>query len=144
MKHNSLQKQLIAQFYRGNIPAFVLAVAAALASGSLNIILSWIIQQLIDAASSVPGTHSLAELAEISGGLVLLCIALSLLKFAAQPRFITRAMRQYKDFAFQKLMEKSIAKRLDGITTFCLQIFPVLSADIRIWSTVRGITIWAE
>lgn len=40
MKHNSLQKQLIAQFYRGNIPAFVLAVAAALASGSLNIILS--------------------------------------------------------------------------------------------------------
>ena len=106
---NGLQKQLIRQFYRGNIPAFVLAVAAALAAGSLNIILSWIIQQLIDAASGIPGAHSLAELAKISGGLVALCVALSLLKYAAQPRFIARAMRQYKDFAFHKLMEKSIA-----------------------------------
>ena len=109
MGRNGLQKQLIRQFYRGNIPAFVLAVAAALAAGSLNIILSWIIQQLIDAASGIPGAHSLAELAKISGGLVALCVALSLLKYAAQPRFIARAMRQYKDFAFHKLMEKSIA-----------------------------------
>lgn len=109
MGRNGLQKQLIRQFYRGNIPAFVLAVAAALAAGSLNIILSWIIQQLIDAASGIPGARSLAELAKISGGLVALCVALSLLKYAAQPRFIARAMRQYKDFAFHKLMEKSIA-----------------------------------
>ena len=109
MGRNGLQKQLIRQFYRGNIPAFVLAVAAALAAGSLNIILSWIIQQLIDAASGLPGARSLAELAKISGGLVALCVALSLLKYAAQPRFIARAMRQYKDFAFHKLMEKSIA-----------------------------------
>lgn len=109
MGRNGLQKQLIRQFYRGNIPAFVLAVAAALAAGSLNIILSWIIQQLTDAASGIPGARSLAELAKISGGLVALCVALSLLKYAAQPRFIARAMRQYKDFAFHKLMEKSIA-----------------------------------
>ncbi len=84
MGRNGLQKQLIRQFYRGNIPAFVLAVAAALAAGSLNIILSWIIQQLIDAASGIPGARSLAELAKISGGLVALCVALSLLKYAAQ------------------------------------------------------------
>ena len=116
MGRNGLQKQLIRQFYRGNIPAFVLAVAAALAAGSLNIILSWIIQQLIDAASGIPGAHSLAELAKISGGLVALCVALSLLKYAAQPRFIARAMRQYKEFAFRKLMDKSVFSFRDEST----------------------------
>ncbi len=35
MKHRSLKKQLTAQFYRGNLPAFALAVFAALAGGSL-------------------------------------------------------------------------------------------------------------
>ena len=32
-----------------------------------------------------------------------------LLKYASEPRFIEKAMRQYKDFAFQKLTEKSIS-----------------------------------
>ena len=35
--------------------------------------------------------------------------ALMLLKYASEPRFIEKAMRQYKDFAFQKLTEKSIS-----------------------------------
>ena len=51
----------------------------------------------------------LGMLAKLSGGFVLLCAALFLLKYASEPRFIERAMRQYKDFAFQKLTEKSIS-----------------------------------
>ena len=113
MKRKSMKKQLTAQFYRGNLPIFCLAVFAALASGSLNIILSWIMQQLIDAASGVAGALPLAELIRLTGAFVLLCTVLSLLKYAAEPRFVSRAMRQYKDFAFQKLTEKSISSFRD-------------------------------
>lgn len=86
---------------------------AALASGSLNLILSWIIQQLMDTAAGKSGALSFRTLLLISAGFVLLCAGLSLLNYASQPRFLERAMRQYKDFAFKKLIGKSISSFRD-------------------------------
>lgn len=108
-----LEKQLRAQFFYKNIPIFCLAVFAALASGSLNLILSWIIQQLMDTATGESGALSFRTLLLISAGFVLLCAGLSLLNYASQPRFLERAMRQYKDFAFKKLIGKSISSFRD-------------------------------
>lgn len=108
-----LGKQLRAQFFYKNIPNFCLAVFAALAAGSLNLILSWIIQQLMDTAAGKSGALSFRTLLLISAGFVLLCAGLSLLNYASQPRFLERAMRQYKDFAFKKLIGKSISSFRD-------------------------------
>lgn len=108
-----LGKQLRAQFFYKNIPIFCLAVFAALAAGSLNLILSWIIQQLMDTAAGESGALSFRTLLLISAGFVLLCAGLSLLNYASQPRFLERAMRQYKDFAFKKLIGKSISSFRD-------------------------------
>lgn len=108
-----LGKQLRGQFFYKNIPIFCLAVFAALAAGSLNLILSWIIQQLMDTAAGTSGALSFRTLLLISAGFVLLCAGLSLLNYASQPRFLERAMRQYKDFAFKKLIGKSISSFRD-------------------------------
>ena len=108
-----LGKQLRGQFFYKNIPIFCLAVFAALAAGSLNLILSWIIQQLMDTAAGKSGALSFRALLLIIAGFVLLCAGLSLLNYASQPRFLERAMRQYKDFAFKKLIEKSISSFRD-------------------------------
>lgn len=108
-----LGKQLRAQFFYKNIPIFCLAVFAALAAGSLNLILSWIIQQLMDTAAGASGALSFRTLLLISAGFVLLCAGLSLLNYASQPCFLERAMRQYKDFAFKKLIGKSISSFRD-------------------------------
>ena len=116
MRNKPLKKQLTAQFYRRNIPLLCIAGFGALVSGSLNLVLSWIMQQLIDAASGVPGALPIGTLAKISGAFVLLCVAAFLLDYVSQPRFIERAMRQYKDFAFQKLTEKSISSFRDEST----------------------------
>lgn len=108
-----LGKQLRGQFFYKNIPIFCLAVFAALAAGSLNLILSWIIQQLMDTAAGKSGALSFRTLLLISAGFVLLCAGLSLLNYASQPRFLERAMRQYKDFAFKRLIGKSISSFRD-------------------------------
>ena len=119
MKRKSLKRELTAQFYRGNAANFAVAAFAALAGGSLNLIVSWIMQQLIDAASGTEGALPLRVLTEISGAFILLCVALFLLKFASEPRFIEKAMRQYKDFAFQKLTEKSVSSfRKESAATY--------------------------
>ena len=108
-----LGKQLRGQFFYKNIPIFCLAVFAALTAGSLNLILSWIIQQLMDTAAGESEALSFRTLLLISAGFVLLCAGLSLLNYASQPRFLERAMRQYKDFAFKKLIGKSISSFRD-------------------------------
>lgn len=109
----TLGKRLRGQFFYKNIPIFCLAVFAALAAGSLNLILSWIIQQLMDTAAGKSGALSFRTLLLISAGFVLLCAGLSLLNYASQPRFLERAMRQYKDFTFKKLIGKSISSFRD-------------------------------
>ncbi len=129
--HKTLEKQLRAQFYRGNRGVFALAVFAALAGGTLNLIVTWLMQQLIDAASGAPGALPLAALAEITGGFVVLCAVLFLLKYASEPRFIARAMRQYKELAFQKLTGKSIASFRDESTAAYLSALTNDAASVE-------------
>ena len=116
MRNKPLKKQLISQFYYRNVPVLCVAVFSSLVSGTLNLILSWIIRQLIDAALGVQGALPLDVLAKICGGFLLLCIAAFLLDYISVPFYIRRAMRQYKDFAFQKLTEKSISSFRDEST----------------------------
>ena len=116
MKRKSLKRELVAQFYRGNRAAFFIAVFASLATGTLNLILSWILQQLIDTASGVSGALSLGTLAIVTGGFILLCAIFQLFRLASEPKFIARAIRNYKDFAFQRLTEKRLSSFRDEQT----------------------------
>lgn len=136
MKRKTQCRELAAQFYRGNRLTFAVAAFAALTAGSLNLILSWLIQQLIDTASGMPNARPLGTLALLSAGMVGLCIAVTLVRYAAEPRFLEKAMRQYRDFAFQKLTEKSIASFRDESTA------SYLSALTNDTATVEASPIW--
>lgn len=126
-----LKKELSAQFYRGNRAMLVLAIFAALGKGSLNLILSWVLQQLINAASGLPEALPLPQLAKITVGFVVLCVVLCLLQYVSEPQFIVRAMRQYKDFAFKKLTEKSISSFREESTATYLSALTNDAASIE-------------
>lgn len=125
---NDISKQLRAQFYKGNYVWFLIALFSSLAAGSLNLILSWIIKQLIDTISNVNTVVSLKNMAEISILFILLCIFLGLLDYIAQPRYLKRAITQYKNFAFKKLTEKNISSFKDEN---CATYISTLSNDIN-------------
>ena len=131
MRSNALKGQLKAQFYRGNRLMLALAMLAALAGGSLNLIVSWLMQQMIDAASGAASAMPLGRLAGLTGGFVLLCLALELLKYASEPRFIEKAMRQYKEFAFQRLTEKSLSSFKDESTATYLSALTNDAASVE-------------
>ena len=131
MKTKPLKKQLEAQFYHKNIPALCLAVFSSLIGGSLNLIVSWLMMQLIDAASGVPGALPIGTLAMLSGGFVVLCIAVFLLEYISMPRYIERAMLQYKNFAFRKLTEKGISSFRDESTATYLSALTNDSTSIE-------------
>ncbi len=103
------RRPYIRQFYRGNRVACLFAVLSSMFVQAQNLMMSWILQQLIDAVAGVPGVQTLKTLALYTSGMMG-CVAMGgLANYASKPRFLEKAMRQYKEYAFERLMEKNIA-----------------------------------
>lgn len=101
-------KMLRKQFYKGNKIAFGVAVFSALFVGMINLMASWLIQQFVDTISGVEGALALDILSVLTAGLVLLVIVFGMLEYVSKPRFMKKAIQQYKEFAFETLLKKNI------------------------------------
>lgn len=109
MKNNIPRKEYTDQFYKRNRIAFSLALLMTLCTGALNFGITWVVQQMLDAVSGEPEALALPILGMLSAGIVLLIIVFKLITYVSKPRFMQRAMMQYKDYAFKKLTTKSIS-----------------------------------
>ena len=109
MNRNSLRKSYTSQFYKGNKIAFFVAFLVSLLTVSLNLGITWLLQQMLDAVSGEPNALSLSVLGLLAAGIVLLIVLFKLISYWSEPRFMQRAMLQFKDYAFGNLTKKSIS-----------------------------------
>ena len=105
----ALKHDLRQQIIRGNRGCFLLAVTATLWGAGMNLALSWMMQQLTDTAMGSSASYSLRKLAMISVLILVGCILSSVLLWYSKPRFLAKAMEQYKNYAFQELVKKNIS-----------------------------------
>ena len=103
-----MKKMYVKQFYKGNKCAFIVSVFTALLSGLLALMVSFLMQQLIDTISGVPGALPLKILVLITGGLMLGVVLLEMMDYLSRPRFMKKAMEQYKEYVFDRLIRKNI------------------------------------
>ncbi len=108
MKNKRLRKEYTSQFYKGNKLLFSVVLLVTLLTGSLNLGITWILQQILDAISGETGALSFSVLGLYTLGIVLLIVLFKLIMYGTEPRFMRRAMLQYKNYAFGKLTKKSI------------------------------------
>lgn len=108
MKHKN-RKEYISQFYRHNQLLFFLAFLISLLTDALNLGITWLLQQMIDTVSQVPGAMSISTLAILTAVLLVLIILFKVLYYWTHPQFMRRAMLQYKDFVFRRLTKKSVS-----------------------------------
>ena len=108
MPADTINRQLRGSFYRGNRLAFALAAAGVLMGAVLNLIISWLMQQLIDTAAGTSGALPFRILVRACGGFFLLLFCGSAFVYCAKPRFLATAMEQYKNCAVTQLMQKSV------------------------------------
>ena len=87
MNADSVARALRGSFYRKNRLAFAAAALGSLLNVVLNLILSWLMQQLIDAAAGAPGALPFVVLVRACGGFFLLLFCGSALVYCAKPRF---------------------------------------------------------
>lgn len=103
------RKPFIKQFFRKNKTAFGVALVVTMIGAGVNLFLSWLIQQLVDVVTGGGAVKDLncflVMTVVLIGGLVLL----TFFEYKSIPVFTTRAMRQYKDYAFKQLTKKSIS-----------------------------------
>lgn len=105
----------IEKVYRNKL-TFGLAAFSALFSGFGGLIISWLLKQLIDTASGVPDAKSFETDLILFGGFIVLMAISFTLDYTTRPAFIRRAMTQYKNLAFDKLMDKGISTFRDEST----------------------------
>lgn len=105
----ALRKRFTKQFYLNNKWNLIGAMTTTLLLALANLLISWLLQQIIDVvASGTSGRFSLLDLSLISAALVAGILLFLLVEYRVRPRFIKKAMLQYKDFAFSEIAKKSI------------------------------------
>ncbi len=109
MNKKTLYKQLTAEFYKKNKIIFVIAVIASLCSGTVGIAFSWVIKTLLDTAAGTEGSMPFDKVLIVVAIILLLAITFAMMDYLSRPRFIKKAMLQYKNFAFEKLTQKNIS-----------------------------------
>ena len=107
VKNKSIKKQLISCFYKGNIALYCVLLVGTLVSSTLNLIVSWIMQQLVDTSTGEAGALSLPLLTEISAALILLCIVCYLVDLAAKPRFFAGQLNNIRILPLKSLRKKA-------------------------------------
>ena len=111
MKNNNEQKAarkvFTRQFYLRNKMMFALALTSTFLAAFANLVISWLMQQIIDAISGVQSRFSILELTLICAAITLGLALMMLLEYHSVPRFVKKAMRQYKDFAFGEISKKA-------------------------------------
>lgn len=109
MKNQTNCKPFTRQFYRGNGLYLSISLLGTLLIVFANLVISWLMQQLIDVSTGENREFTLAQLALIA----LLClgavVASFLLTYFSKPKFLSRAMAQYKNYVFGTLSKKGIA-----------------------------------
>ena len=109
MKENASIRPYTRQFYRGNGWLLVLAMVQTLLLTAANILISWLIQQIIDLTTGADVGFTLLQLVLLSlAGLGLEVLAFVFAYFS-RPRFIAKGIGQYKDYVFAQICRKGIS-----------------------------------
>lgn len=97
------------QFYKGNIIYFIFALCETLLGAIGALLVSWLIQQLIDLIGGYETGFNLLQLTIITLVLIGGIAVAYMISYHSKPKFITRGISQYKEYVFSELTKKNIS-----------------------------------
>ena len=96
------------EFYRKNKLTMTLIMLTSIGAALSNLWLSWLMQQLVDAAMGT-NLNALKRLIPAMSMMAAALLTIFIVRTLANPRFLRRAARQYKEYAFRRITEKTIS-----------------------------------
>lgn len=95
------------QLYYKNRINFIVTIILTIAMSSINLMISWLIQQIMDSMAN-QNMQAVVRCAWIAASVVIAYTVANAVYRAVYPRFLQRAMQQYRDYAFSRLTQKSL------------------------------------
>lgn len=93
-------------FYKNKM-SFIASVIMTIVMSFLNLMISWLIQQIMDSMAN-QNMQAVVRCAWIAASVVIAYTVANAVYRAVYPRFLQRAMQQYRDYAFSRLTQKSL------------------------------------
>ena len=103
----ALRRPFLGELFRRNRFNLAMTVAAAILTALGELVISWLIKEIVDLIAGV-SPYSFRTLLLIAGGGLALLLLSAGIDYVFLSRFQARAMRQYRAYAFQRLLEKGI------------------------------------
>ena len=100
------------QFYKGNGYRFALAMLVTIVMTASTMMVSWLIQVIIDMATGADVGFSFKQVVLLTVTGVALEAFAYFLAYHSKPRFVAKGIGQYKEYVFERLCRK-------GISAFC-------------------------
>lgn len=97
------------QFYQNNHLCFLVALCGTLMMTAAALLVSWLLQQLLDLIGGYDTGITLSELIVMTLALIGIIVMAKFFCYHSMPRFITRGSAQYKEYIFQELTKKNIS-----------------------------------
>ena len=108
MGKQQLLKPYMRQFYKGNGWRFSLALAVTLVLTASTMMVSWLVQVIIDLATGADVGFSFSQVVLLTVTGILLEGFAYFLAYHSKPRFIAKGIGQYKEYVFTRLCQKGI------------------------------------
>ena len=108
MNKKELLKPYMRQFYKGNGWRFALALAVTLVLTAATMMVSWLIQVIIDMATGADVGFTFSQVVLLTVTAVLLEAFAYFLAYHSKPRFVAKGIGQYKAYVFERLCQKGI------------------------------------
>ena len=109
MKRNRLIQPFMRQFYRGNGFRFALAMVQTVLLTGANLMISWLIQQIIDLSTGVDIGFSFGQIVGLTAVSIALEVGAFAFAYVSKPRLIARGIGQYKEYVFAQMCKKGIS-----------------------------------
>ena len=108
MDKKALVKPYMRQFYKGNGWRFALAMLVTLVMTASAMMVSWLIQVIIDMATGADVGFSFQQVILLTAVGILLQAFAYFLAYHSKPRFVAKGIGQYKTYVFERLCQKGI------------------------------------
>ncbi len=103
----ALRRPFLKQLFKKNKVNFALTLLASLLSAGTSLVISWLIKEVADLISG-ECPYGFGTLLIIAGGAFAMLFTAWILDRAFLSEFRAKAMKQYREYAFDRLMEKGI------------------------------------
>ena len=108
MKQTNRIRPFTARFFRGNRLNALTALSSSILLAAASLPLSWLLQQITDYVAG-SGAQPLSRLVLYTVAGILILVPVHMVYRTVYPRFLARAMAQYKQYLFGEITKKNIS-----------------------------------